>query len=156
MNEDLPNYNENPIHKILSAKKATKILYGHQLKNESRPEVKAEKKWEQSLENSNIEWNKVYTISFYCTIDQKLRNFQYKYLMQIVRTNDFLLKCKLVQSNICDFCNMHVETVQHLFWECMYAQNFWQKLVDFLKSKDIAFECNYKSISLGVSSGSPK
>ena len=75
--------------------------------------------------------------SFYCTIDQKLRNFQYKYLMQIVRTNDFLLKCKLVQSNICDFCNMHVETVQHLFWECMYTQNFWQKLVDFLKSKDI-------------------
>ena len=50
---------------------------------------------------------------------------------------------------------MHVETVQHLFWDCMYAHNFWQKLVDFLKSKDKAFECNYKSKSLGVFSGSP-
>ena len=43
-NEPRPsNYNENPINKILSAKKATKILYGHQLKNESRPEVKLKK-----------------------------------------------------------------------------------------------------------------
>ena len=70
--------------------------------------------------------------------------------MQIVRTNDFLLKCKLV-----DFCNVHVETVQHLFWDCMYAQNLWQKLVDVLKSKDNAFECYYKGILLGVSSGRP-
>ena len=50
---------------------------------------------------------------------------------------------------------MHVETCKHLFWECMNIQKFWKQITYFLSSKQIPFECNYKTISLGVSQSSP-
>ena len=39
--------------------------------------------------------------------------------------------CKLVESSLCDFCNMeiHVESIEHMFWKlCQQTQIFWNEL----------------------------
>ena len=56
----------------------------------------------------------IYLTVFKSMNDIKLRNFQYKYIMRIVPTNQFLTKCNIVGSALCEFC-MEIETVSHLF-----------------------------------------
>lgn len=84
------------------------------------------------------------------TNDVKLRNFQYKYLKRIIPTNQFLNKCKLVSSSLCDFCSMEIETLNHLFWECRYVQCFWMKLKEHLNENNIHIEITLKTISFGI------
>jgi hypothetical protein len=144
------NPQQNPWEKIFNAEKVVKHLYNFQLQNEPQIEMKTQQLWENLFDNKNINWKKVYTLSFKCTLDQTLRNFQYKYLMQIVRCNDFLCKHGLVNSNLCDFCNMCTETPMHLFWECHITQTFWSCLTTFINSKVVGFKINKQVISLGI------
>ena len=85
-----------------------------------------------------------------CTIDMKLRNFQYKYLMRIVPNNKYLFKCKLASTVLCDFCAMREETNAHLFWECFYVQEFWSKIQKFLKNNTLEIELMYYRIRFGI------
>ena len=61
----------------------------------------------------------------------KLRDFQYRYLNRIVPTNKFLSKCQIVSSSLCDFCNMEIETMHHLFWSVDMCNSFGQNLEIF-------------------------
>ena len=89
-------------------------------------------------------------IPFRCLIDTKLRTFQYKYIMRIIPNNNFLYKCKISNTSLCDFCSMQVETNKHLFWDCHITRAFWTELHNYLNSKNILTELNYKNISFGT------
>ena len=108
-------------------------------------EVKPQKKWEDVFDI--IDWKKTYNTVINCTIDTKIRYFQYKFLMRILPSNRFLLKCKLVNSSLCDFCAMHEETIIHLFWECSLSRDFWNKIECFLIGRGFDISLNYKLIS---------
>ena len=86
----------------------------------------AEQKWNNHFPNKNINWKKIYSINISTSNDMKLRDFQYRYLNRIVPTNKFLSTCQIVSSSLCDFCNMEIETMHHLFWECRNVQFFWR------------------------------
>ena len=92
----------------------------------------------------------MYENIFKSTIDTTIRNFQYKYISRIIPTNTYLMKCNIKQSNICDFCSMHVESVKHLFWECTHTQSFWTALSTYLNSINFSTPIDYKTISLGI------
>ena len=70
--------------------------------------------------------------------------------MRIVPTNDLLLKYKIKTSNICDFCNMNVETAKHMFWECRHIQHIWNEVTTFLQTKNIYINLNFEIISFGL------
>ena len=89
-------------------------------------------------------------LPFKTTIDTKLREFQYKYIMRIIPTNTYLFKCKLAPSNLCDFCSSYTETVNHLFWECHYSQQFWSELKTFLTNINIIVTFDLRNITFGV------
>ena len=111
------NNQEYLIDEIVKSKSKYNILYLRHINNLGKSiEVKPQKKWEDVFDN--IDWKKTYNTIINCTIDTKIRYFQYKYLIRILPSNRFLLKCKLVNSSLCDFCAMHEETIIHLFWEC--------------------------------------
>ena len=112
-------------------------------------DVKQDIKWDDILNKTVLDWKNIYLTPIKSTIDTILRNFQYKFLMQIIPTNSFLLKCKIVNTNLCDFCNRNIETVKHLFWECHYSQHFWSQLKTFLLGIGIYFELKYKFICFG-------
>ena len=138
------------LDKIVKSDHVNKLIYTYQLKKEKEIDIKQHQKWKSDLNNNEIDWINVYSNTFISTIDSKLRNFQYKYLMRIIATNDVLLKYNLKTSNICDFCNMQIETAKHLFWECRHTQHFWNELSNFLKIKHMELNLGYELISCGI------
>ena len=146
--------NESLLKKIENSKKPNKLLYYSQLKNDKKPEIKQEKKWEKIHNNNLIEWKNNYTRIFKTTIDTKMRSFQYKFIMNIVPTNAYLYKCRLANSTLCDFCSRHEETIEHIFWKCNHIQALWNNLVNFLKEKNITLTLSFQDICFGVKTSS--
>ncbi len=87
MNNDTPDY---LINKVISSKKTNKPLYNIQIESMRLTTLKHKVKWEDELDNRNIEWKSIFSLPYICTINTKLREFQYKYLMRIIPNNSFL------------------------------------------------------------------
>ena len=97
-----------------------------------------------------MNWSQFYQFSFSCTVDVKLRNFNYAYLMRIIPNNRYLFKCKLVPSVLCDFCSMQEETNFYLFWQCWCIQDLWSNVQEILTSNNIEIQLSYFNISFGI------
>ncbi len=111
--------------------------------------LKHKVKWEDELDNRNIEWKSIFSLPYICTINTKLREFQYKYLMRIIPNNSFLFKCRLKPSNLCEFCHMSVDSNRHMFWECTMIQTYWTDINQLLQSSRLDYNTNltYQDIS---------
>ena len=141
---------KSQVTKLLNANKTNKFLYDIQIKK-TCTDIKQKQKWETMLNTeSDIDWKACYTLSFETTVDNKLRNFNYKFLMGIVRTNKDLFKFKLVNSSLCDFCGQSPEDIYHLFWGCHYSQIFWVSLANILSTCNIDVDINFANIALGI------
>ena len=73
-------------------------------------------------------WPLAYQLPFLCSLETKLREFQYKILNHILFTNSLLYKIKMVDSPLCSFCSMQDETTEHLFFHCDKVRLFWEEL----------------------------
>ena len=144
------NRGETMFEKVIKAKQLNKFLYWSQLNNTEQPQVSSESKWLNIIQNQPFDWQKIYVVPIKATIDVKIRNFQYKYIMRILPTNKFLLKCNLVHTNLCDFCSSYVETLEHLFWECSHVQTLWNHLGRLFQEKHYNVPLNFKTISFGI------
>ena len=130
--------------------KITKFLYSVQLQTHDNSNKKSEMKWTNEFLDQNIDWDSAYLMAFRCTNDVKLRNFQYKYLMRIVPNNRYLFKCKIAPTVLCDFCSMQEENNAHLFWDCIYSQEFWSHIRIFLNDNIMQVDISYLNISFGI------
>ena len=109
-----------------------------------------QQRWSEEFTNEHFNWKIIFKSPFLWAFSTKLRNFQYKYLMRIVATNKMLFKYNLANSNLCDFCSMEIETVNHLFWICIHTQTFWSKIKQCLSSKNINITLDLKNITFGI------
>ena len=77
--------------------------------------------------------------------------FQFKILNDILFTNSRLAKIGLIQNDLCTFCNIGVETIDHLFFYCVYSDVFWEEFESywFAIAKEQR-ELELKTILLGV------
>ena len=57
--------------------------------------------------------------------------FQFKILNDILFPNSRLAKIGLIESDLCTFCNTGTETVDHLFFYCVYSRAFWEKFESY-------------------------
>ena len=73
--------------------------------------------------------------------------------MRIIPTNRFLLKCNIGHTTLCDFCSMEIETLDHLFWECIHVQLFWTNLSTLLRDYNVFIHFNLRNIMLGITEG---
>ena len=64
----------------------------------------AQSRFNEMLPDSELVWNKIYSLPFQVASDTKTRDFQYKLLNRILFTNAKLSKLKLVESPLCSFC----------------------------------------------------
>ncbi len=76
--------------------------------------------------------------------------------MRLNGTNKLRYRCNLINSSLCDFCSMYVETIKHLFWECVHVQHMWSQLRTYLIEKDFTYAVNFQSISLGINESTQK
>ena len=127
------------LQRFQKLKQANKFLYNKQFNDvKNKITIKPHTKWEE-----------VHTIPFKSLISTKIRAFQYRYLMRIIPNNQFLYKCNINSTSLCDFCTMYVETNKHLFWECHFTREFWTDVERFLNEKEITIKLDYKLISIG-------
>ena len=86
-----------------------------------------------------------------CTISTKLRDFQYRLLNQAVITNTHLFKWKIIQADLCTFCEEQPESILHLLVKCKHSQLIWNKLFVKLHTlTGIYIQFTEKEQSLGI------
>ena len=121
------------------------------MKKKLTPEIKSEQKWIEQFGDEDLNWNKNYTNRLQTTKDIRLLNFQYKCLRRIIPTNKYLLKCKIRETALCEFCTIQIETINHLFGECNYVQHFWPNPTTFLLRYNITIlHFSLKYVTFGI------
>ena len=90
-----------------------------------------------NLDNPTDTLQKAFAVSFKCTLDPTLRNFNFKFLHRIIPTNSYLYKAKLNDSPICNFCNEYEQTLIHMYSTCKVISSFWKEVLSWLKEKRI-------------------
>lgn len=131
-------------------------IYLKLLKGTTETPEKSQLWWADELETprAEIEWaslyKDIYTISNNC----KLREFHFKWLHNIVVVNNKLCQWNLVESALCDFCDMARDSIKHRFWLCTHVQEIWGKLWQHVTNElHIDWNMNYKTITLNTGDG---
>ena len=85
-----------------------------------------EEKWKTAinLEIDQPRWKIFYNNTYESCIESSLRAFKYSILLGTLPTNEYLFKCKLIETQACYFCEITTESIQHLFWYCPVVKNF--------------------------------
>ena len=83
----------------------------------------------------NFNWKLIYRIPHIATLETKIRIFQYKLLNNVLYLNKKLFQFGIISQSKCSFCELYDETPHHIFYECTYAQNLWNRLRLHLSEK---------------------
>ena len=66
-----------------------------------------------------------------CNCKTYVQCFQFKILNDILFTISCFAEIGLIQSDLCTFCNIGVETIDHLFFNCIYSGAFWEEFESY-------------------------
>ena len=104
-------------------------------KNELRPPQKLTNKYSEI----DIDWEKVYTLAFQCTLETTIRELQYKILNCIIFTNEKRNLHDFVESPNCTFSHETTESVEHLHKLFSYriSSDFWKHVLSWLRDNDL-------------------
>ena len=105
----------------------------------------AKQKLSSKYSNIDIDWVKAYILAFHCTLDTKIREFQYKILNCILFTNVKLNLIGVVESPNCTFCQEAAESVEHLLFSCRIFSEFWKHVLSWLRDNDVHVNTIYES-----------
>ena len=119
---------QTPEHQIkLSLQREnSKIVYWNLIKSKKVKPSSEEKiinKFNKHL--TDTEWNQIYSIPFSCTIEVKLRSFQFSINHLYYFSNDKLHRIGKSQTPNCTFCKTEIETVTHIFLYCPHVLSLW-------------------------------
>jgi len=134
--------------------KCCKAVYSILNDTPSQNTLKTREKW-NFIFGENIdetEWHKIMLVPWECTIESKLRSFQYHIINRSLVTNKKLFQWNLAESELCHFCNNNIETIEHMFVECAEVKQLWSGVVKKLEQYLIVehIENNPKAIICGV------
>ena len=105
---------------------------------------------ENSMELSENEIDNMFLLPRICTNDMILKEFQYKILHKYLATNSLLYRMKKVESNRCTFCNLYVENIKHIFYDCIESKNLWFMIQNVLEKIDCTVtKLIFKDVVLG-------
>ena len=95
-----------------------------------------EEMWEEKLGKNMgpIFWDSVYKNTKTICFNNKIKFFQYQINRGVLKTNNVLTHFVENQSNLCTFCQLHIETIIHLFWDCPIVNDFYNQLSVFFNS----------------------
>jgi hypothetical protein len=83
----------------------------------------------------NTDWKSVYIRANRCPISTKTREFQYKFLQDILVNSYWLCKWKIEESGLCKICRHSIDNIKHVFWDCDNTNHFWQQFTEWWNSK---------------------
>ena len=129
-----------PKYRLLETSKVSRIVYNMLISNEDVIK-KYWVRWKLNLEEmiELEDYKKSFIVLYYITNIVKLRNFQYRILLDKVFCNKILCKWGVVATPKCTFCNTNEETVMHLLCECSYVNRIWQIVMQYLAERKCEF-----------------
>jgi hypothetical protein len=110
--------------------------------NLSYPKVKMPKgllNWCADLELSDEQIKTSLTFAHKCCTNIFDRVFQFKIVTQILPANEYLLRYRVKDSNICDNCNTECDTIVHRLYDCEKIVPILLWIFNFFQN-----ECNYQ------------
>ena len=54
----------------------------------------------------------------------------------------------LVESDRCTFCQEHIETIKHIFWECEQVEYFWSSFTTMLHDNCGLEDVEFNAVSI--------
>ena len=122
-----------PIKNILMDQKGCQTIYKILINSDVTPT--AQRKWQTKLNlHSDFKWSTVYLLSHKTTQDTHLKWLQMRILHRILATNTYLFKIRIADTELCNFCKIQPESLEHLFWDCPISHVFWEELTEWIKS----------------------
>ena len=88
--------------------------------------------FENLFESSDFNLKKKYILIRNTSLDTKARMFQYKVLHNTLHVNKMLFKFGKVIPPRCSSCQLHEETLIHLFYDCLIVKRIWNQLKSIL------------------------
>ena len=110
----------NLLVKMSQSVKPSKFAYNKLMQSQTESPTHLCNKWNSELQvdidldGISNHFNRIYM----CTVNTKLRNFQFRLLHRIMGINSKLCKWGIVADGRCDLCKLHEETYVHLFRDC--------------------------------------
>lgn len=116
----------NIISQNVSNKKKSKVFYKLILNN-SNIKSKVEEKWEERLNNQEqINWKVIWKFNLKAIKENKIAEFNFKFLHDLIPHRYNLYKWKLSNNPLCLFDGDLHDSI-HLFVNCKYTKLFWEK-----------------------------
>lgn len=98
----------------------------------------------------NQTWGDIFEI-VHSSIDIKTRDFQYRFIHDILTNNYWLKQWKIRENASCTFCNDDVENIGYLFWYCDTVNQFWNIFSQKFKEKVDDLPLTMNTVFLGTS-----
>ena len=131
-----------PLHKeLLQKKKISREVY-QKLNQDVFAVIKYAESWRKTgLPNLDFdEYRESFEVLWKITNISKLRDFQYRLLLNKLVFNSDLCQWGKSENDQCSFCSSKVETARHILMECEQTCSVWRKFKDIFKLADISFE----------------
>lgn len=80
----------------------------------------------------------------------KMKEVHFKTINDIYPCNDFLRIRFNLESNVCTFCQKDIESQEHLFYNCTVVKSFWDRLYEWLETKNVIPAFDYHNVKFGV------
>ena len=105
-------------------------LFCRTISSHSNAKPSAENKWEERLRNNEkIEWKIVWKFNLKSLRENKIAEFNFKLLHDLIPHRYNLYKWKLCNNPICSFDNELHDSI-HLFVNCKHTTMFWKRFND--------------------------
>ena len=89
---------------------------------------------------------KTYCLPKTVNVDHKTKELQYKILNNYLNTNARLKRIKILDDDLCSFCNEEAETLEHLFLSCAHVRKFWNEFLGwYLQFSQTEINIDYRS-----------
>ena len=126
----------------------TKLKSKHFYKNmviQKTIKPKTTKKWEEEF-SCQVSWPCITKNKLSKHEEIKIKEFNYKFLMNIVATKDNLFRWKKSNNKFCIYCTGNlVHNTKHLLWECSHVHGLWNII-----SAELNIDITWKNIVIGI------
>ena len=96
------------------------------------------------IQHDDIEWKNVFGYLKLIS-DTKSKQFQYKFLHDILVNNYWLKKWNIKDSEYCEYCQNEIENLEHVFWTCVRVRPVIDEFIVFCRNRldcDVT-KCNF-------------
>ena len=137
---------------VIKAEKCCRDVYQKMLTDHSSVIEKLQAKWANVTgdEMSEEELRQGIKVLFECTVEVKLRSFQYHIINKTLVTNKHLFLWKIKDSDKCYFCGSCVESIEHLLLTCNKVSKFWQDVCsEIQRQTSLKLDITFKTVIIG-------